>query len=240
MVLEQLGDIFYLTTVLFALLTALFGLFMLNTLFGNKIKDLFSDKNFFIYFSLVVGYSLFAMGELTWYLIFKVFGKVDPASMPDVYWTLGSAVLVLSFFAFAVMLHRTHRDLNKLMLMIVGGLVLLGGVIFYLSGIDLVKLAANRGHVFIGFFYPIADCFIIAFGSIIPLYYSKIEHFRNSLLLLFLASVGILIGDLLYISTTVEEAGPTLFYNLAYSVSYILAALGFLTMVLSARRKISG
>ncbi len=240
MVLEQLGDVLYLTTVLFALLTALFGLFMLNTLFGNKIKDLFSDKNFFIYFSLVVGYSLFAMGELTWYLIFKVFGKVDPASMPDVYWTLGSAVLVLSFFAFALTLHRTHRDLNKIMLMVVGGLVLLGGVIFYLSGINLADLAANRGHVFIGFFYPIADCFIIAFGSIIPIYYSKIEHFRSSLLLLFFASVGILIADLLYISSTVEGTGPAFLYNLAYSISYLLAAIGFLTMVVSARRKIKG
>lgn len=240
MVLEQLGDVLYLTTVLFALLTALFGLFMLNTLFGNKIKDLFSDKNFFIYFSLVVGYSLFAMGELTWYLIFKVFGKVDPASMPDVYWTLGSAVLVFSFFAFAVTLHRTHREFSKLVVMVIGGLVLLGAVIFYLSGIDLVKLAANRGHLFIGFFYPIADCFIIAFGSIIPLYYHKIEHFRGSLLLLFLASVGILIGDLLYISASVEGAGPTALFNFIYSVSYLLAAVGFLTMVLSARRKING
>ncbi len=239
MVLEQFTDVLNLTTVVFALLTALFGLVMLNTLFGNKIKDLFSDKNFFIYFSLVVGYSLFAMGELTWYLIFTIFGKVDPASMPDVYWTLGSAVLVLSFFAFAVMLHRTHREFNKLAVMVIGGLVLLGAVIFYLSGIDLVKLAANRGHLFIGFFYPIADCLIIIFGSIIPLYYSKIEHFRSSLLLLFFASVGTLIGDLLYISTSIEGSGSTVLFSLIYSVAYLLAALGFLTMVISARRKIN-
>ena len=213
---------------------------MLNSLFHNKLKDLFSDNTFFIYFFLVAGYALFALGELTWYLIFKVFGKVAPASMPDVYWTLGSVILVISFFGFAVSLYRQHREFNNLVIMLIGGAVLLGAVIFYLSGIDLVALAANRGHVFIGFLYPLASSLMVVFSLTIPLYYHQIEHFRNSLLFLFFANIGTLAGDLLYISSTVEAGGiPSTFYNLAYSIAYFLAAIGFVSMYIEARRKIS-
>ncbi len=241
MVLEQLSDFLYLTTVSFALVTSLSGLFMLNTLFGNKIKELFTDKTFFIYFSLVIGYSLFALGELTYFLIFKVYGEVPPASMPDVYWTLGSAVLVLTFFAFAWNLHQAHREFNKLVMMTIGGIVLFGGVLFYLIQSEIDKLAVNSGHLFVSFFYPLADCLIITFGSIILLYYSKIEHFRNSLLMLFLASLGILVGDIVYIlSTTGSDVDASgVIHNLFYSLSYLLAALGFITMIFSARGKVS-
>ena len=238
MVLEALSEFLYLSTVAFALITALAGLFMLNTLFGNKIKELFTDRNFFIYFSLVVGYSLYALGELTYYLIFTVYDEVPPASMPDVYWVLGAAVLILSFFAFAWNCHKTHRESSKLLVMVVGGVLLFGVVLFYLIQSEVAKLATNQGHLFVSFFYPLADCLIIAFGSIIPLYYSKIEHFRSSLLMLFITSVGILLADIIYISSTtagIDSSG--MIRNILYSASYLLAALGFITMIFSARRK---
>ncbi|MBS3169219.1 hypothetical protein J4210_01940 [Candidatus Woesearchaeota archaeon] len=241
MVVEQLSNVLYLTTVSLALLTAVSGLFMLNQLFKNKIKDLFTDKTFFIYFSLVIGYSLYALGELTYYLIFTVYDEVPPASMPDVYWTLGAATLILSFFAFAWTFHKMHRESSKLVMMAVGGVVLFGAVLLYLLQSDLAKLATSQGHLFVSFFYPLADCLIITFGSIIPLYYSKIENFRSSLLMLFITSVGILIADLLYISSTagLEIDASGILHNIFYSSAYLLAALGFITMIFSARRKMS-
>lgn len=241
MVLEAVSDVLYLSTVVFALITALSGLFMLNILFGNKIKELFTDKNFFIYFSLVIGYSLYALGELTYYLIFKVYGEVPPASMPDVYWVLGAAVLVITFFAFAWNFHGLHRDFTKLAIMVVGGIVLFGAVLTYLLQTELAKLATSQGHLFVSFFYPLADCLIITFGSIIPLYYSKIEHFRNSLLILFCTSLGILIADIVYVGSTVglEFDASGIIRNLLYSASYLLAAVGFITMIFSARKKVN-
>ncbi len=233
MVMELIQGFLYFTTVIFALSTAVCGILVLNSLFKDKMQDLFDDQTFFIFFLLVTGYTLFALGELTWYLTFKLFSKVPAASMPDFYWVSGSLVLILAFGLLSALYHRHHRDINKVGFSIGLGIVLVSSVIFYLTTIDLTQLAESRGHVFIGFFYPIASSLLVVFSATILFYLNHIKYFRTSLKLFFFANLGILCGDILYISTTVvgSEGFLGLLYNLVYTLAYLTSTLSFLMVL---------
>ncbi len=234
MVLELLQGFFNITTVLFALSTAVCGILVLNSLFKDKLQNLFDDKTFFIFFLLVAGYILFALGELTWYLTFKLFSEVPPASMPDFYWVSGSLILIFAFGTLSTLYHHQNKDINKIGFTLGLAVVLVGGVVLYLTTIDLTQLAQSRGHVFIGFFYPIASSLLVVFSATILFYLQHIHHFRTSLKLFFLANVGILIGDLLYVSNTVAVKGGFLeiLLGLVYTLAYLASTFSFLLVLL--------
>src|SRR3990167_301413 len=113
MVLDVLGTL-YLATLLFALLTVVFGVLSINILFRNKLKELFSDHKFFIFFFLLMGYALFAMGELTWYLTLQVFEETPGTGMPDFYWITGALFMLVSFAALSRQLHKEYGENRKL------------------------------------------------------------------------------------------------------------------------------
>lgn len=240
MVIEVLKDYVYTTTVFFAFTTAVLGIIVLGKLFQNKLKELFEDKHFFVFFFLVAGYVLYAMGELTWYLVFTVFGEVPPVSMPDFYWASGGIVLLIAFVTLALRLSKEHGNAKTIMQSLLIGVVLIGGIMFYMLSIDLVKLAASRGHVFIGFFYPVVSSLLVVFSAVVLFYSHNLERFFGKMVLfLFLSNIGILAGDILYLSTTVGEGGKFLsvLYNLVYTAAYAISSWAFITALLNASPK---
>ena len=234
MVMELLNEFLNLTTVVFALSTAVCGILVLNSLFKDKLQELFDDKTFFIFFLLVTGYILFALGELTWYLTFKLLSEVPSPSMPDFYWVSGSLILVFAFGTLSTLYHHQNRDINKIGFTLGLGVVLVGLVIFYLTSIDLTQLAKTQGQVFIGFFYPIASSLLVVFSATILFYLHHLKHFRTSLILFFCANLGIFIGDLLYVSTTVVGNGGVLelISGLIYTLAYLASTFSFLIVLL--------
>src|SRR3989344_3944171 len=221
MVLELL-DALYLVTLLFAFLTVVFGILAVNKLFGNKIKELFSDHKFFIFFFLLIGYALFAMGELTWYLTLQVFEEVPTAGMPDFYWITGALFMLVSFAALSISLHKRYGETRKFVpLLIVASLLIIG----------VVSYASVTESSLLGYFYPLSTSLILIFSANLLLYYQKLDSFEIHLLYLFFANIGFLGGDLLF-SYWGDSSTLGLLSNLFYILAYGLSALAFLTLLL--------
>lgn len=226
--MESLQGLLYGITMIFALLTTLLGIFLLNTLFKNKLEELFTDKNFFVFFFLIAGYALFAAGELGWYLIYRVFGDPPVGSMPDVYWVMGQVFLFLSFLALSIQLYRTYGGYQKLTLVLITGIILIAGIIF------IVSTQTTSG--FLAYFYPLASVLIVLASLQVPLFLHQIPHWGMPLFLLFLTNVGFLVGDLLYISSTAQGVYGTLgvLSDGVYILAYLLSAYAFLAMLWKA------
>src|SRR3989338_2194328 len=129
----ELQSTLNLVIVVFAFLTAFLGIIVINTLFRNKLKELFSDAQFFIFFFLVFGYSLYALGEVTWYLIFNLFEIYSVGSMPDLYWVSGTLLMLLPLIALDRRLYRTDNQSRNSLPLLVFGAVLFFVALFYVS-----------------------------------------------------------------------------------------------------------
>ena len=195
MVLD-LQDALYIATLLFALLTAVFGILVLNTLFRNKLKELFSDKKFFIFFLLATGYALFALGELTWYLILTVFEQTPSAGMPDFYWVTGALFMLVSFVALSKTLYRSYGQPSKILPLIIIGPLLVIAVLLYVS--TAISESVESGGVFLAYFYPLMTSLILIFSTNLLIYFKHLDRFEVNLVYLFFANIGFLGGDLLY------------------------------------------
>ncbi len=220
MVLEIL-DTLYLVTLLFAFLTVVFGILSVNTLFKNKLKELFSDRKFFIFFFLLIGYALFAMGELTWYLTLRVFEKTPTAGMPDFYWITGALFMLVSFAVLSSSLHKEYGENRKLVPLLIVGSLLLIGVLLYASVAE---------GTFLGYLYPLLTSLILLFSANLLLYYRNLDSFEIHLLYLFFANIGFLGGDLLF-----SYWGASSFLgalaNIFYIFAYGLSAFAFFTLL---------
>ncbi|HLD40520.1 MAG TPA: hypothetical protein VJB13_05280 [Candidatus Nanoarchaeia archaeon] len=221
MVLELL-DALYLVTLLFAFLTVVFGILAVNKLFGNKLKELFSDHKFFIFFFLLIGYALFAMGELTWYLTARVFEKNPSAGMPDFYWITGALFMLVSFAALSSSLHKEYGKTQNFFSWAAISSLLVGGVLLY---------AALADGTFLGYLYPLLTSLILILSANLLLYYKHLDSFEIHLLYLFFANIGFLGGDLLFSSWGASSILGAL-SNIFYIFAYGLSAFAFLTLLL--------
>ena len=212
----------YLATLFFAFLTVIFGVLAVNTLFKNKLKELFSDHKFFIFFFLLMGYVLFAMGELTWYLTLQVFDETPKAGMPDFYWITGALFMLLSFAALSGLLHKEYGETRKFVPLLVAGSLLIIGVLLYASVAD---------SSFLGYLYPLLTSLILIFSANLLLYYRRLDSFEIHLLYLFFANIGFLGGDLLFSYWGASGALGAL-SNIFYIFAYGLSAFAFLTLLL--------
>lgn len=216
----------YLATLFFAFLTVVFGFLSINVLFKNKLKELFSDSKFFIFFFLLMGYVLFAMGELTWYLTLQIFDETPKAGMPDFYWVTGALFMLVSFAALSGSLHKEYGETRKFVPLLIAGSLLLIGVLLYASVAD---------GSFLGYLYPLVTSLILIFSANLLLYRQQLDSFEIHLLYLFFANVGFLGGDLLFSywgASNVLGALSNIFYIFAYGLS----AFAFLTLMLKFYR----
>src|SRR3989344_1183818 len=124
MVLESLESTLFLAVAILAALAAVMGIVVLEGFFRNKLKDLFNDVNYFIFFFIVAGYLLYALGEVSFFLTRKVFKNVDQIGIQDVYWTGGAFLIFVSFVALSLLLHKEKGGAGKFFLQIVVGLAL--------------------------------------------------------------------------------------------------------------------
>jgi len=222
-------DTLYLVTLIFAFLTVVFGVLSINILFKNKLKELFSDKKFFIYFSLIVGYALFALGELTWYLIIQVFEETPSAGMPDFYWITGALFMLLSFAALSNSLHQAYGENRKFYPLLIASALLILGIVIYVSAtISSEVSGANR---FLSYFYPLSTALILIFSANPLLYFKRLDSFEVHLVYLFFANLGFLGGDLLF-SYESSSLALSFLSNILYIFAYGLSAFTFFTLLM--------
>ncbi len=202
--------------------TSLAGLLMLNSLFKEKLKALFDDSKYFIFFFLTAGYAFYAFGEVLLSLVRIVF-KTDPLlGMSDFYWVLGSVFQIIAFAGLAYSLHAFHRDRSKAMLMVVIGIALLAAVLFSVAGFG--RETAGAG-LFLVFYYPLSTALIVALSLSIPFFYHGLELLGMPLLLLFTANVIYLAADMSY-----SGAGITILSESLYTAAYSLSAVSFIAL----------
>lgn len=208
--------------VLLATSAAVAGIVVLEIFFRNKLKELFSDVNYFIFFFLVSGYLLYSVGEVSFYLTSVIFGDESPMGIADVYWSAGALLVLVSFIALAVVLFRQYYDRTKLRIMVV-----IGGVLLALTLILVFGVTLHDGAYFFGYFYPIVSSLIVAFALCVILFSSQLGNFSTALSFFFLASCGILLGDIFFTFITAKGtygfAGliTDIFYLLGYGLSFI-------------------
>ena len=185
------------------------------------MKELFSDHKFFIFFFLLMGYALFAMGELTWYLTLQVFEETPGVGMPDFYWVTGALFMLVSFAALSRQLHKEYGETRKLVPWLIVSSLLIAGVLLYNSVAD---------YTFLGYLYPLLTSLILIFSANLLLYYRNLDSFEIHLLYLFFANIGFLGGDLLF---SYWGASSTLgaLSNIFYIFAYGLSAFSFMTLM---------
>lgn len=232
MVLIGMESILTLFIVFSAILAALAGIVVLESFFHDKLKELFSDTNYFIFFFLTTGYLLYSIGEISFYLSNVLFGSVSITGIYDVYWSGGAVLILISFLALTIKLFKHYYDYTKLIALLVIGVVLLSVVIYLLWGITL----GGAGNFF-SYFYPIISALIVIFAFNVVLFFSQLKDFHPALLLFFLASCGILLGDILftYIITQGIYGFSGLLSDVFYLFGYTLSFIAFVTLRLKMR-----
>lgn len=225
MVLDAIGDMMLGFIAIVAALAAVAGVVNLGSLFHNKLKDLFNDVNYFIFFFLVTGYSLYALGEVSYYLTLVIFKNASQIGIQDLYWLSGGLLILISFITMTSVLMKEHGSSNLLIKQLMyGGLltVLVLAIIFGIGG-------SNYSFSYI---YPIISALIVSSALVVIFLSNYLGDFGQVLFFLFLASTGILAGDLLFhYSNTIGGYGMIgLLSDLFYLAGYGLSLVAFVVM----------
>ncbi len=228
MVMEGLRGFLALLLPVFAGFAALAGVVVLEGLFRNKLKELFDDTNYFIFFFLVWGYALYALGEVSFYLTNAIFP--GQTGIEDFYWSAGAILILISFVSLVFTLFRQHPDSRKFTTIALVGSGLLALVLSVLFG---VTFRSAEGHFF-GYFYPIISSLIVAFALSVVLFSLQLKEFGSALLVFFLASCAILLGDLFFTYAVAQGTYATglagLFGDFFYAAGYALSGIAFVVL----------
>lgn len=216
--------------VIFAGLASILGIIVLEAFFRNKLKDLFDDNNYFIFFFLVAGYFLYALGEVAFYQTWNVLKDDAVVGISDIYWTAGSILILVSFIALSIMLCRQYGTGKTVAAMASIGVILVAVILFVIFNITL----QDQGSSPFAYFYPIASALIIAFSLSVIFFYSQLGDFKVPLVLFFSASCAIFVGDLLFTHALAQEIYQVGFAgilgDLFYFLGYVLSAAAFVVL----------
>ncbi|HLC52280.1 MAG TPA: hypothetical protein VJI98_03505 [Candidatus Nanoarchaeia archaeon] len=233
MVLESLESTLFLAVAILAALAAVMGIVVLEGFFRNKLKDLFNDVNYFIFFFIVAGYFLYALGEVSFFLTRKVFKNAGQIGIQDVYWTGGAFLIFVSFIALSLLLHREKGRAGKFFLQALVGTA----IVILVSSLILGFSQKSQDYSFVTF-YPIISALIVAASFSIILYFKELGPMAQPLAIFWMASCLILIGDILFSFgtaksiLTITDLLSDAFYLLGYGVS----GIGFLALRVKMNR----
>jgi len=220
------ADSISLAVLVSAIFATLGGVIILHRLFQNKIKELFDDAHYFVFFFLTVGYVLYALGELSWYLMYKAAENSSAQTIADVYWSGGSLAMLVAFIALSRTLYKEYGTMQKAGIMIVAGIVLLALVLYYLFSVNASSDAFR-------YFYPLISSLILIFSFSIVLFYNQIKQFKLSLLFLFFANFAILGGDVLFTYAFTHDLNSMvgIISDVWYIAGYLLSGFFFVSLL---------
>lgn len=232
MALEALQNTFLGLLALTAVVASLAGFVVLFSFFYNKLKELFTDINYFIFFFLVWGYLLYTLGEVSFYLTRAVAKDTSAIGIQDVYWTGGALLILVSFIALSITLFRQNGSGRKLATLLTLGTIIILGV---LALVLTIRDPAQR--YFFGTLYPILSSLIVTASLSVVLFYRSLGTLRNALLIFFFASSSILAADVLFHYVTVQEIYGVIgvVTDLFYIAGYGLSAIAFIILRIGLR-----
>ena len=237
MALDHLQDPIYFVLLILAGLTAVLGFLLVHHL--KKIKsEQHSDRVVSFTFNFLAwGYSLFALAEISWYLIFGYTKQLPSASIPELYWILGSFVLLMGFIYFSVAMHKEHGKIGKgLTIMGIAGII--SGVVLYLILSSTLSHTKAEGiELFLIYFYPILSTLILVFSINVYLFFDKIKGWGTAFFLLVTANIANLAADLTFNYSGLEFGYGTLslISDGLYTLGYLLCVIAFGYLILKVR-----
>ena len=227
MAIDSLAPILSGFVALSASVAALAGIVVLQAFFHDKLKNLFDDANYFIFFFLVAGYVLYALGEVSFYLTSVVFQDTGLIGIHDLYWPSGAFLILASFVALATVLFKAQPHSGKLGTMLITGSILVAFVAAIVFG-----LVGAQSQYFFGYIFPIMSALIVSAALSVILFFREVGGFRHVLLIFFFASCAILVGDIFfhYHNAWGGYGAVGFIIDISYLAGYILSLFGFITM----------
>lgn len=224
MALESFQEFLYIITLIFSAATAIVGYRAVHLLWKQKDKLQLSKTTLAVFTFLAVGYILFALGELSWYLIYGFVQKLPLASVPDMYWILGTIALLIGFTLFSLSMYKEHGGVGHGLLSIFIAGAVVAGLLYFVLSKGIIKPEESGFAVFLGFYYPIISALIVLASLNVYLFFEKVHNsLAPSLLLFMIANGAIFIGDLLFTYYSSQEVYgfigivSDLFYICAYA-----------------------
>ncbi len=231
MVIESLRDVLTQLVVLFAGVAAITGIVVLQKLFHNDLKELFDDENYFIFFFLVLGYSLYGLGEVSFYLMEVTLQSYQSIGISDIYWAAGGLLILFAYVSLLLYVLRLNKSPAKQIKLFMLSAVIVAVVAFFVFG---VVAPMSQDLSFFNYFYPIISSLIVSAALSVLIFPKEVGDFATPLLIFFFASVAILVGDVLFTYTTAQGGYLTSSLgsldDMFYLCGYGLSAVGFLTM----------
>ena len=218
----SMSNIILIAVAILAGISGIAGIYVLESFFRNKLKDLFDDKNYFMFFFLVLGYTLYAIGELVFYLVNYFFEEgTGVIGIQDIYWSFGGIFIVISFFA--LLMYKSKQEGTGFNILIsfltaVGLMAISGFIVFRMD------------NYLFSYFYPLISSLIVALSFGLILFGKSLGDIGSSLRLFFFASLAILIADLMFSQVTALSNGTfDLLSNIFYLIGYGLSLAAFIT-----------
>ncbi|PIZ51298.1 hypothetical protein COY27_04195 [Candidatus Woesearchaeota archaeon CG_4_10_14_0_2_um_filter_33_13] len=205
-----------------AAFSAMTGLFVLEGFFRNKLKDLFDDTSYLIFFFLVSGYFFYGLGEVLYYLISSVLSEAGYFGVQDLYWLGGGIMILLSFIFLSATFAKRNMRWGKFMILLLVGVVLAA----------VVSLATMGDTFSFSNMYPLISSLIVTFALGSFLFDQQLGDLSLPLKIFFFASLFILLADIFYSSgaTLLANDLGTLISDLLYLAGYVLSGTAFLTL----------
>ena len=225
--------VMYVVTAIAGLITVISGARVLHLLFqGDAVSDAFSDSHHEVYMLILFGYSLFALGEICWTLIFMQQGKdVLYSAMPDFYWMVGGILILLGVTYGAFRVVSDSKKSSSYAPLVFIGVVASGALMYFIS--PLLGLGASDTGSSYALIYP-AISFATVIASGILYYFANDEYYKLLKPLLFI-SMAFFVGDVLF--AMLGDAYGTL--GVASDLLYVGAYLATAVMFFHKHKAIS-
>ncbi len=222
-------------SLLAAAITVILGGRLVQALSLRKVSGNLSNRWLIIFYSMSIGYSLFALGDLAWYLIFKLLKQAPGVSMPDFYWVLGSLLMLTAFVLLSFSFPGRHGN-SWIAVLIGGGIVFIGTWLLLQTVISAQGMSS--GTLFLSYYYPLVSVAITALS--VGVYFSSLETRLSSPLAMFVAAnVSVTVADILFTYTSFQQVYGLLggLADVLYLVGYALIGTAFYQLTKNIRQQ---
>jgi hypothetical protein len=218
----DVGFVLSALVALAATFSAISGLVVLEGFFRNKLKELFDDANYLIFFFLVSGYFMYGLGEALYFLTNFTLSDAGYFGVHDIYWLGGGTLILLSFISLSATFAKRTQQWGKLI-----GILAIGVVLAL-----IISFFTIQGSFAFSNLYPIISSLIVAFALGVFFFDQHLGSLAFPLKIFFLASLFILLADVLFSSGNLFSTGEGTFmiYDFIYLVGYSLSGVAFLTL----------
>ncbi len=205
-----------------AMFSAITGLIVLEGFFRDKLKEMFDDTNYLIFFFLVAGYFLYGLGEVLYYLTNITLSDVGYFGVHDIYWLGGGILILVSFFFLNTTLAKRTHQYGKVAIILSLGFVLALTISFF----------TIKGMYSFNNLYPIISSLIVVLAIGAFFFDEHLGSLAFPLKIFFFASLFILLADILFGSgITISTSETTLvIYDVLYLIGYAFSGVAFLTL----------